>query len=57
MATITLQVRKTANSNWIKNFSAYGWKVRSPANNAWVPLGPHNTKIRSADNTTWLNAK
>lgn len=54
---IKLQVRKTANSNWISNFSTYGWKVRSPANNAWVPMGPHNTKIRSADNTTWLNAK
>lgn len=57
MAGVTLQVRKNAQSTWIKNFGQGGWKVRSPANNGWVPMGPHNTKIRSADNTTWLDVK
>lgn len=54
---ITMHVRKTPKDVWIRNFSNNGWKVRAPANNAWVQMTPTNTKVRSADNTTWLSTK
>jgi hypothetical protein len=55
MADVTLRVRQTPRQGWIQNFSQYGWKVKYQG--SWIQLGPWNTKVRSADNTTWLNVK
>lgn len=57
MATIRLRVRKDANSPWVENFSRNGWKLRDSANSNWLQMTPVNTKVRSADNTQWLNVK
>lgn len=54
---ITLRVRKDPQSNWIENFSNWGWKVRTNGNSSWFQLTPANTKVRSADNTSWLPVK
>lgn len=55
--TIKLRVRETSNTPWIENFSKGGWKVRNDANTGWILMTPDNTKVRSMDNTTWLEVK
>lgn len=57
MATVLLKVRETPTSNWVENFSQNGWKVRDPSNTYWIQMTPQNTKLRSTDNSTWLNVK
>lgn len=57
MATLELRARDKMTSNWVKNFSSFGWRVRTSDNTGWIYLGPHNTKVRSADNTVWHNTK
>jgi len=55
MATVvTLRVRENPDANWVQNFSNWGWKVRTNGNSSWVQMFPENTKVRSADNTSWL---
>lgn len=54
---VRLVVRQTPTSPWIINFEKLGWKVRNEANSAWIQMHPGNTKVRSADNTKWLNVK
>lgn len=51
---VTLRVRQTPDSNWVQNFSNWGWKVRAGGDSSWVQMHPQNTKVRSADNTSWL---
>lgn len=52
-----LIVRKSPSSPWVRNFSLLGWKVRSADGKSWIPMHPANTKIRSSDNTKWLEVK
>ena len=57
MATVTLRVRENEYTSWKQNLSTWGWKVRDPADGAWIQMGPWNTKVRSADNTVWHDTK
>lgn len=57
MATVLLKVRETPSSDWVTCFSQNGWKVRDPSNGRWIQMNPQNTKLRSNDNSTWLNVK
>jgi hypothetical protein len=57
MSTVLLKVRETPSSPWHQVFSQNGWKVRDPSNSYWIQMTPQNTKLRSADNSTWLNVK
>jgi hypothetical protein len=52
---VTLKVRQTPRHGWVTNFSRYGWKVRY--NGAWLQMTPTNTKVRSADGTSWLSVQ
>lgn len=52
---VQLRVRQSPTSNWVTNFSAYGWKVRDHDNTIWISMTPDNTKVRSMDNTTWIS--
>jgi len=54
---VRLRVRDKPTSAWIENFDKLGWKVRNASNSGWVQMHPGNTKVRSADNTRWLNVK
>jgi|AntDeeMinimDraft_5_1070356.scaffolds.fasta_scaffold28721_2 hypothetical protein len=54
---ISLIVRQSPDRPWVRNFSAYGWKVRSSTNGSWINMTPTNTKVRSMDNTQWLSVK
>lgn len=54
---ILLRVRKSANAPWIENFSRNGWRVKDPSGTTWIQMTPQNTKVRSPDNTQWLEVK
>jgi hypothetical protein len=54
---VRLRVRQTATSPWVENFDKLGWKLRDTSNAGWMQLHPGNTKVRSSDNTKWLNVK
>lgn len=54
---VRLVVRQTPTSPWIINFERLGWKVRDSNNSTWIQMHPGNTKVRSADNTKWINVK
>ena len=55
MATITLRVRQAPDQPWFQNFTQGGWKLRDNVNSSWIDMTPANTKVRSSDNTTWLD--
>lgn len=50
-------VRASSEAPWVRNFSALGWKIRKPDNSGWIPMHPANTRVRSSDNTRWLEVK
>lgn len=54
---VRLVVRDRPTSPWIKNFEQLGWKLRKADNSGWIQMHPGNTKLRSTDNTKWLNVK
>lgn len=54
---VRLIVRDSPTGQWIQNFDKLGWKLRNDANTAWIQMHPANTKVRSSDNTRWLNVK
>lgn len=54
---VRLVVRDRPTSPWIKNFEQLGWKIRKEDNSGWIQMHPGNTKLRSTDNTKWLNVK
>lgn len=56
MSTVTLRVRKTPKDAWLTNFSSHAWTIVDQNGNK-VKMTPYNTKVRSADGTTWLNVK
>lgn len=53
---VLLRVRKNPNSNWMTNFSLYAWTYIDSSGNR-IQMGPHNTKVRSADGTAWLDVQ
>jgi hypothetical protein len=53
----TMIARDKPTSPWVRNFSALGWKVRNPENSGWIIMHPANTRVRSSDNTRWLEVK
>lgn len=57
MATVVLRIRETSTDAWYQVFTQGGWKVRDNANASWIDMGPDNTKVRSSDNSTWLDAE
>lgn len=54
---VRLIVRESQTSQWVQNFERLGWKLRDSSNKSWIQLHPANTKLRSSDNTKWLNVK
>jgi hypothetical protein len=53
---VVLKVRKNPSSAWQTNFSLGAWTVISSSGQR-IQMGPHNTKVRSADGTQWLDVK
>lgn len=54
---VRLIVRDKPTSPWIINFEKLGWRLRNAENSGWILMHPGNTKVRSSDNTKWLNVK
>ena len=57
MASVVLRIRQSPTDAWYQVFTQGGWKVRDNANTGWIDMGPDNTKVRSSDNSTWLDAE